>query len=95
MAEASENVGCKVLDEFVDDASLSEPKRADEGIETEPLKAIVQRVANKMAVSQFNLGELVERVMEDVGPQIEERVRRELQEAKDRQESSYNDSFTG
>lgn len=97
MAQMSENVGCRMLDEFVDDAgqACENPKSRANRAKDECLQELVYRIASEMAVPQFNLGEVIEKVVSAVSPQIEERVRQELQEIKLRQEQSYNDSFTG
>ncbi len=97
MAQASENVGCQMLEEFVVDASQTrgEPKPLSEPAKDEYVRELVRHIAHEMAVPQFNLGEIVEKVLAQVGPQIEERVRRELQEVRQRQEQSQGDHVHG
>jgi hypothetical protein len=76
MAQMGENVGCRMIGEFVDDASQPrrEPERRDEGARAAGMAGLVRRVANEMAVPQFHLAEVVGRVLAAVGSGVEEQL---------------------
>lgn len=92
-----ENVRCQMLDEFSDDASQArgEARRLVVRTKDECLQELVCRIAGEMAVPQLNLGEVVEKVLAAAGPDIEMRVRKELQEVMQRQGQSFNNGFAG
>jgi|SRR6516164_414700 hypothetical protein len=96
MAQSGENVRCLILDEFVDDASArpKESRPPEKGAKAESLKELVHRIASEMGVPQFHLGEVVDKVLSAMGPQIEECIRKELQGLMDRQGSGKSDGFT-
>lgn len=83
MAQASENIRCLVLGEFVDDASKAPKKPKADGLPARPyrLHELVNRIAAETSVPPYQLIEVVEKVLAAMMPQIEEKVRRELQQA--------------
>jgi hypothetical protein len=97
MAQTSENIASRVLEEFVVSAHvIDEPTNSSvDQLSKESLRDLVVRVASEMAIPQYNLGEVADKVLSIVVPQIEERVRNELEEQLQRQQQSYNDSFIG
>jgi hypothetical protein len=97
MEQLNYNLGCRSLDELAGRASgPGEPRNsASIGREDETLHELVIRIATEMGVPQFNLGEVAEKVIAIVIPQIEQRVRDELGERRRSEMESYNDSFTG
>jgi hypothetical protein len=86
-----------MLDEFVDDASQARgaANRRGERTQDECSQDLVRRIASETGIPQFHLAAVVEKVLATVGPQIEERLRKELDEAMQRPQQNYNDSLTG
>src|SRR5688500_6065850 len=97
MARTSETADCRVLGEFVDDAGQARRESAprDGRGTSDCVRELVTRIAREMAVPQYNLADVVEKVLSAVAPLVEERVRQELREIAETQRQSYNDSFTG
>jgi hypothetical protein len=96
MAQAGENVGCLVLGEFVDDASARlQAKSVEERGKAECLHELVRRLAGEVGVPQARLEDVVARVMAILGPQIEERVREELQKSLRPEQRSEGDGVVG
>lgn len=95
MVQKSENVGCLILGEFVDDASSAQKKAntQTEHQDANNIKSLVSRVARELGVPQFNLEQIVERVLSVVEPTIEDRVKAELEKVVESQRQSYDDSF--
>ena len=92
MPQTSENVGCLVLDEIVDDASARLQAKLVEGRkQAESLEGLVRRLAGEVGVPQARLEEVVARVVAALGPQIEERVREELQKSLRPEQRSEGD----
>ncbi len=71
--------------EFVDDASRDpgKPDPGGAGGNIEGLRELVRRLADEMAVPPPRRAEVVEYVLAAVAPQVEERVRQELQRTLD------------
>src|SRR5437660_12406816 len=97
MAQPGKNVGSLVLGEFVDDAKQSgaESRPAEDRSKTDCLNDLIRRIANDMAVPQYHLDKVVERVVAAVGPSIEERVRKELQEQMQSRSRNQGESLAG
>jgi hypothetical protein len=92
MAQVGENVRCLVLGEFVDDASARlQARPVEERGKAECLQELVRRLAEEVGVSQARLEEVVARVVAVLGPQIEERVREELQKSLRPEQPSEGD----
>jgi hypothetical protein len=92
MTQAKYDVSCRILGEFVDDASRvrGDAKSPEGRSRTEYTKDLVHRIASEMGVPQSQLTEVVEKVLAAVGPEIEERVRKELQAVREGRGGSDN-----
>src|SRR5689334_14427333 len=97
MSQAKYDVSCRILGEFVDDASRTrgDVKPLGGRSRAECARDLVSRVASEMGVPESHLAGVVEKVLAAVGPQIEERVRKELQEIQEGRAASNNDSLAG
>jgi hypothetical protein len=97
MTQAKYDVSCRILGEFVDDASRSredaKPRAGRSRVEC--ARDLVHQIASEMGVPESHLAGVVEKVLAAVGPQIEERVRKELQDAQAGPAGSNNDSLAG
>jgi hypothetical protein len=97
MNQAKYDVSCRILGEFVDDASRvrGDAKPPAGRSRAECVNDLVQRIASEMGVPQSRLTEVVEKVLAAVGPQIEERVRKELQAVQGGPAGGDNGSLAG
>jgi hypothetical protein len=97
MTQAKYDMSCRILGEFVDDASRTKGDATPLAgrSRAECAKDLVHRIASEMGVPQSHLAEVVEKVLAAVGPQIEERVRKELQEVQGGPAGSNNDGMAG
>jgi hypothetical protein len=95
MAHNGENVRPIILEEFVDDATPSRMVSHESRSQTDRVRDVVHRIASEMGVTQYQLKEIVERVLAANGSSLEERVRKELQNQKDSRSPRQNNSKAG
>lgn|SRR5262245_4965650 len=80
MSQKGRIVGCEVLPEFTDDASArpqnTRPVPIHSGPET--MTRLVARIARELGLKGVNLDPILNQLVIDMGPELEERVRKVL-----------------